>query len=57
MLLRAKSEEDIVIRKNNKGKIFKSVRGSYYRGVSKNGKQWQVIHSNNLQIGLTTREN
>lgn len=41
-LKRAKSDLDIVIASKRKKKLSKSTRGSNFRGVSKNGKKWQV---------------
>jgi hypothetical protein len=41
-LKRAKSDHDMIITSRLKKKTTKSTRGSQYRGVSKNGKKWQV---------------
>lgn len=57
-LEKATSEDQVIISSRLKRKISKSNRGSAYRGVSKNGKKWQVSLFNiykNL-IGLTLRK-
>ena len=41
-LKKAKGDNEIVIQSRLKRKLSKSTRGSAYRGVSKNGKKWQV---------------
>jgi len=41
-LKRAKQDSEIVIQSRLKRKQSKSTRGSAFRGVSKNGKKWQV---------------
>ena len=41
-LKKTKSDSDVVIQSRLKRKISKSTRGSAFRGVSKNGKKWQV---------------
>ena len=41
-LKKAKTDSDVIITSRLKRKLSKSTRGSSYRGVSKNGKKWQV---------------
>ena len=57
-LKKAKAESEIVIQSRLKRKLSKSTRGSAYRGVSKNGKKWQVSNFlyNNLFVGLVARK-
>lgn len=43
-LKKAKSDSDVIISSRLKKKLSKSTRGSQYRGVSKNGKKWQVTY-------------
>jgi hypothetical protein len=53
-------EQDVVIWSKGKNKLSKSNRGSKYRGVSKNGKKWQVQLLGNLRkryIGSIYSEN
>jgi hypothetical protein len=44
LLIKTKNESDLIIKSKLKLKISRSARGSRYRGVSKNGKKWQVIY-------------
>jgi hypothetical protein len=39
---KTKTSSDFIIQSKLKKKMSKSTRGSKYRGVSKNGKKWQV---------------
>ena len=57
-LRKAQSDSEIIISSKLKRKISKSSRGSNFRGVSKNGKKWQVYFKKILTflIGLTARE-
>ena len=43
-LKKAKVDSDVIISSRLKKKLSKSTRGSQYRGVSKNGKKWQVTY-------------
>lgn len=43
-LKKAVKETEIIVHTRLKRKLTKSTRGSQYRGVSKNGKKWQVIY-------------
>jgi len=40
---------DIILWSKNKHQLTKSTRGSRYRGVSRNGKKWQVQLLGNLR--------
>eukprot|EP00347_Sterkiella_histriomuscorum_P024328 403331510 len=48
-LTKATSQDQVVIQSKLKRKQTKSTRGSQYRGVSKNGKKWQVQLLGNLK--------
>lgn len=43
-LKKASKDSEVVIHTKLKRKMTKSTRGSQFRGVSKNGKKWQVIY-------------
>lgn len=49
-LRKATSLSTVVIQGKSKKKISKSQRGSTYRGVSKNGKKWQVCNGSWLIV-------
>jgi hypothetical protein len=53
-LAKTSSDDDTLIKSRLKKKISKSSRGSLFRGVSKNGKKWQVFNftSTFLKINL-----
>ena len=41
-LMSVVNDDEVVLRAKPKQQISKSARGSIYRGVSKNGRKWQV---------------
>jgi hypothetical protein len=49
-LSKAENSTDVIIQSRLKRKQSKSTRGSQFRGVSKNGKKWQVKISINSNV-------
>ena len=53
ILAKTESENTVMIKSKPKKRLIQTERGSKYRGVSKNGKKWQVsLHNEKILMIL-----